>query len=186
MADAEPEVIWTVTLELACDIGTIAFMSIVAEPPLEVDTLAFAEDLINFAFLFGLTWLLDVLILISELLFLLLATTCALVELCCVLDMTTMAFGGAAAVELDGGSADAGGALLVEPFFLLHDVLLWPIPLQILHLIMVPTLDSLVCLGFSADSLFLSFFGLPGILTYPGANGLGLSDTGQLCMPSTG
>jgi len=100
--------------------------------------------------------------------------------------MTTMAFGGAAAVELDGGSADAGGALLVEPFFFLHDVLLWPIPLQILHLIMVPTLDSLVCLGFSVDSLFLSFFGLPGILTYPGANGLGLSDTGQLCMPSTG
>jgi hypothetical protein len=54
LADAEPEVIWTVTLELACDIGTIAFMSIVAEPPLEVDTLAFADDLINFAFLFGL------------------------------------------------------------------------------------------------------------------------------------
>ena len=87
---------------------------------------------------------------------------------------------------MGGADALATGTVPDLSFLLAHDDLLCPIPLQILHLIVVPTLDSLLGLGFSVDSLLLSFLGLPGILTYPGANGLTLSETGQFCMPSTG
>ena len=86
----------------------------------------------------------------------------------------------AAAPEAAGPEANGG------PFLLLQVALLWPTPLQVLHLITVPTLHILVLFGFSVESLFLSFFGLPGILTYGGATGLGLSEMGQLCIPSTG
>jgi len=71
----------------------------------------------------------------------------------------------AAAPEAAGPEADGG------PFLLLQVALLWPTPLQVPHLITVPTLHILVLFGFSVESLLLSFFGLLGILTYGGAIG---------------
>ena len=106
----------------------------------------------------------------------------ALEELYLVLDMMSLALGpeAAAAPEAAGPEADGG------PFLLLQVALLWPTPLQVLHLMTVPALHILVLFGFSVESLLLSFFGLPGILTYGGAIGFGLSEMGQLCIPSNG
>ena len=106
----------------------------------------------------------------------------ALEELYLVLDMMSLALGpdAGAAPEAAGPEADGG------PFLLLQVALLWPTPLQVLHLMTVPALHILVLFGFSVESLLLSFFGLPGILTYGGAIGFGLSEMGQLCIPSNG
>jgi len=46
----------TVTLELACDSGTWAFRLSVAEPPLSISTLAIAEALVTFDFIFLELW----------------------------------------------------------------------------------------------------------------------------------
>jgi len=115
----------------------------------------------------------------------LLVPPAALEELYLVLDMMSLALGpdaaaapeaagpdAAAAPEAAGPEADGG------PFLLLQVALLWPTPLQVLHLMTVPTLHILILFGFSVESLLLSFFGLPGILTYGGAIGFGLSEMG--------
>ena len=78
----------------------------------------------------------------SELLFLLLPTTLVVEQLCCPLDILTVA-------DLEGPSG------VDIPFLLAHDFLLCPTPLQFLRLITVPTLDILLGLGFSVDSHFL-------------------------------
>ena len=130
----------------------------------------------------------------SEFLFLLLVPAAALEELSLLLDIFSIAGPEAAAPELEGTEGAAPEAPGPEgaapeapgPFLFLQVALLWPTPLQVLHLITVPTLHILVLFGFSVESLFLSFFGLPGILTYGGATGLGLSEMGQLCIPSNG
>ena len=130
----------------------------------------------------------------SEFLFLLLVPSAALEELSLLLDIFSIAGPEAAAPELEGTEGAAPEAPGPEgaateapgPFLFLQVALLWPTPLQVLHLITVPTLHILVLFGFSVESLFLSFFGLPGILTYGGATSLGLSEMGQLCIPSNG
>jgi hypothetical protein len=65
---------------------------------------------------------------------------------------------------------------------------LCPIPLQVVHRTTVPLLDRLPRDGFLffSSCLFLSFFSLPGILTYFGVNGFSLSDIGHKALPSTG
>ena len=113
----------------------------------------------------------------------------ALEELYLVLDMMSLALGpdAGAAPEAAGPDAEAAGPEADGgPFLLLQVALLWPTPLQVLHLMTVPALHILVLFGFSVESLLLSFFGLPGILTYGGAIGFGLSEMGQLCIPSNG
>ena len=108
--------------------------------------------------------------------------------------LLTIAFGPAEAVGLGPAAEGAAfrAALLwlpvnaagpdATPCLLSHELMLWPTPLHLLHLIRVPTFDTLVVLGFSPASLFLFFFGLPGIFTYPGALGFGLLDTAQACI----
>jgi len=116
-----------------------------------------------------------------------LSTTLALEQLCCPLDIFTVAdLEGPTGVDILTGADLEGPADVDIPFLLAHDFLLCPTPLQFLHLITMPTLDILLGLGFSVDSLFLSFLGLPGNLTYGGARGFSLSEMGQLCIPSTG
>jgi hypothetical protein len=64
--------------------------------------------------------------------------------------------------------------------------LLCPVLPQIPQLIIRPTLLIFFPFGASPSSLLLSFFlDLSGILTYPGACGLGFEDTGQFSSPST-
>jgi hypothetical protein len=80
-------------------------------------------------------------------------------------------------------------AFFFFPFsgFLLHPDLLCPVTPQYEHVITIPTLLIFFPFGASPSSLLLSFFlGLPGILTYPGACGLGFGDTGHFSSPSTG
>lgn len=83
-------------------------------------------------------------------------------------------------------SGGIGAFVAASPLLFMQDPLLWPMPLQSLHLMMVPTLETLVLLGFSFGSLLLSFLGLPGIFTYAGALGFGLSEVGHEVIPSTG
>uniref|UniRef100_A0A8R7QWS2 Uncharacterized protein n=1 Tax=Triticum urartu TaxID=4572 RepID=A0A8R7QWS2_TRIUA len=80
-------------------------------------------------------------------------------------------------------------AFFFFPFsgFLWQPVLLCPLWPHMLQVILVPCFDIFFPFGASPSSLFLSLFlGLPGILTYPGACGLGLSEIGHLSCPSTG
>ena len=91
-----------------------------------------------------------------KLLFLLLSTTLALEQLCCPLDIFTVAdLEGPTGVDILTGADLEGPAYVDIPFLLAHDFLLCPTPLQFLRLITVPTLDILLGLGFSVDSHFL-------------------------------
>jgi len=102
----------------------------------------------------------------SEFLFLLLVPAAALEELSLLLDIFSIAGPEAAAPELEGTEGAAPEALGTEgaapeapgpegaapeapgPFLFLQVALLWPTPLQVLHLITVPTLHILVLFGF--------------------------------------
>jgi len=88
--------------------------------------------------------------------------------------------------EVPPCSLETWAALWDWPFLLSHVDLLWPICMHFVHLIIVPTFEAFSDFGFSCASLFLSFFGLPGIFTYPGAFSGVFSETCHALIPSTG
>lgn len=65
------------------------------------------------------------------------------------------------------------------PFLLSQVDLMCSTSLHFLHLIMIPTLETLLGFGFSWGSLFLSFLDLLCILTYPHAFRIGSSYSSQ-------